>query len=130
MSGGVLIAGLGVVGLLLIMLFFKLGEREDNKHFLLQLIFLGFIVFVMILIGKTTIDYNDNCSWLVTNSTTSGSLTSYQYSYQCSTNNNNTASSFYDVTVWIFRIVIIYLFLYYAIEAFNYLAFRKKGGEE
>lgn len=129
MGGGVLVAGLGVVGVLLILLFFKLGEREDEKHFVLQMFFLAFIVFVMVLIGKTAIDYKDDCDWHMSNSTVVGNITSYDYVYECNVNTNSTSSTFYDMTVWIMRIVVIYLFLYFAIEVFYFLRDRARGGQ-
>jgi hypothetical protein len=80
------------------------------------------------LLGKASIDYQDNCSWLVDNSTTVGDLTTYGYSYQCSPNPNTTATTFYTTTVWIARITTIYLFFAFAFELFTWFAWRKKGG--
>lgn len=128
MSSAVLIGGLGVVALILMLLFFKLSDDPDKKHFFLQVLFLGFIVMVIVLIGKASYDEKDHCSWLVANSTTSGSTTSYSYDYTCETNTQTTASLFYRLTTWIMYITIVYIGLYYAYETFMFVAFRKKGG--
>lgn len=125
MSGTVLIAGLSAVGILLLLLFFKLSDGDNKKHFILQLVFLSFIMFVIVLIGKTSIDYQDNCSWLVTNSTTVGSLSSYNYAYTCNPTSNNTQSTFYQLTLWLMRITFVYLFLFMAVWIFDY--FKTRG---
>ena len=119
MSGTVLIAALFAAELVLIALFFKLSGEEGNKHFLLKVLFLGFIVGILILIGKVGVDYNDNCAWLVQNSTVSGSTTSYGYDYTCSVNTNNTAQIFYQVLLWFARFIGIYLFFYIVIAAYK-----------
>ena len=125
MSGIVLIAGLVGVGLLLLLLFFKLSDGDNKKHFILQLIFLSFIMFVIVLIGKTSIDYKDNCEWLVDNTTTVGNFTSYNHSYTCNTNSTTTSSTFYQLTLWLMRITFVYLFLFMAIWIFEY--FKTRG---
>jgi hypothetical protein len=82
---------------------------------------------VVVLLGKVGVDYEDNCSWLVNNSTTSGATTSYNYVYDCSENTNSTASTFYGVTVWIARLTAAYLLLTFAFELITYFGMIKKG---
>lgn len=125
MSGTILVGGLAAVGLLLLLLFFKLSDGDNKKHFILQLIFLSFIMFVIVLIGKTSIDYKDDCSWLVANSTTNGSLSSYEYEYTCNPSSNTTSTTFYQITVWLMRITFVYLFLFMAVWIFEY--FKTRG---
>lgn len=127
----VLVLGLLGVTFALIALFFKLSQDKDNTHFLLQLIFLGFIIGLFVLISKTTMDYKDNCDWLVnsTNYNATTNTTYYNHSYSCNINNNDTSTSFYKLTIWIMRITMIYILLYFAIELFKYFA-KKKRGEE
>lgn len=120
MGGAILINSLAVVGVLLVILFFKLNDSEDKKHFLLQLLLLGFILGIAVLVGKTALDYKDDCSWLVMNDTISGDYTVYNYDYQCHENTNTTAETFYKVTTWIMRIVAIYIFLYFVYELLVY----------
>jgi ABC-type thiamin/hydroxymethylpyrimidine transport system permease subunit len=129
MSGGVIVASLGVVGAILAFMFFKLGEREDGKHYALQVIILAFILGVVVLLGKTSVDYQDNCSWLVSNSTSVGFTTNYHYSYECSDNTNNTATSFYKITLWVTRLIALYLLLTFVFELFSFYDFKKRGGE-
>lgn len=129
MSGTILVGCLAVVAAVLCFLFWKLGQDIDNKYsFALQIFVFAFLLGIIVLLGKVALDYNDHCSWLVSNSTTAGALTSYEYVYDCSENTNNTATIFYDVTLWLGRIVVTYLFLAFAFEIINYFAWRKKGG--
>ena len=53
----ILIIGLSAVLFILSYLFIKLGER-DGTHFVLQLLILGFIMGVLLLVSKATIDAN------------------------------------------------------------------------
>lgn len=128
MSGTILVGSLAVVSGILCFLFWKLDDNDAKSRFPLQVIVLGFLLGTIILLGKAAVDYNDNCSWLVDNSTVSGATTSYSYSYQCDTNSNNTSRIFYGVTVWISRIIAIYLFLTFSLQIFEYFKWRKKGG--
>lgn len=129
MSGVILINALGILAAILILLFFKLSDADDKKHFLLQILFLGFIMIIVVLIGKSAVDYKDNCAWLVKNDTLTGNTTSYTYDYICDPDTNGTADTFYKVTVWIMRITGIYLFLYLLVESI--LAFGKwKRGDQ
>lgn len=109
-------------------LFFKLNSTEDNKHFLLQLLLLGFVLVIVVLIGKAALDYKDDCSWVVANSTTSGGYDIYNYNYQCHTNDKTTADTFYKITLWIMRIVAIYIFLYFVYEVL--VSFGLIGGRD
>ena len=129
MSGTVLIGALSAIAAILLVLFFRLGDNDEGKHYILQVLFLGFIIGVIVLIGKTAIDYKDNCAWLVSNSSLSGATTLYEYTYECSENTNNTASILYQVCLWIFSITVIYIFLYYFYEVFNYFKIKRRGGE-
>ena len=128
MSGTILVASLGILAAILCFLFWKLSDETGDKRFPLQVIIFGFLLGVIILLGKAAVDYQDNCSWLVNNSTTVGDLTTYGYSYQCSANPNTTAITFYSATVWIARITTIYLFFAFAFELFEWFAWKKKGG--
>lgn len=135
MSGTILVAALGICSALLLFLFFKLGDEQKEESgwtkYPLQIIILGFLLGMIVLLGKATLDYNDNCAWLVNNSTSlSNSTTSYQYSYSCSTNTNTTASAFYQLTLWIMRLVTAYLVLAFAFELILYLGWWKKGGKQ
>lgn len=132
----VLILGLVGVTFALIALFYKLSQDNKNTHFLLQLIFLGFIMALFVLISKSTVDYKNDCQWLVNyteyhvNHTHNGIDDEHNYyMYQCNENTNDTSTSFYKLTVWIMRITMIYILLYFSMELFKYFG-RKKRGEE
>lgn len=133
MSGGVLVAALGIASFILLVLFLKLGEEQEKNdnwtRYPLQIIIFGFLLGILLLLGKTGYDYKDNCAWLVNGSTVNGSQTNYQYAYSCNTNTTNTSSAFYDITVWAMRITITYLVLSFAFQFLSYLNWWNKGGK-
>ena len=122
---------MGFVGLILVFLFFKLGSNEqgEEKHYFLQLLLLFFILGVVVLLGKVGLDYKNPCAWLVANDTTLGNTTSYQYTYQCGTETNTTANTFYNLTVWIMRIVATYTCLYFLWELLVFFGIIGKKGD-
>lgn len=130
MGGSVLIGGLGIALAVFVAIFYKLSQNEDEGfgHFALQILFLGFIMGGLVLVGKATLDYKDNCAWLVSNSTTSGTTTNYNYTYECSENTNNTSTTFYKSTLWVMIITSIYLLVYFAVKIFYWMADVKRGG--
>lgn len=134
MSGGVLVASLGITAAILLFLFLKLGEEQETRsgwtRYPLQILVLGFLLGTLVLLGKTAYDYKDNCAWLVSNSTVSGGFTSYGYGYNCSENTQNTASTYYQITVWVMRLVIAYLVLVFVFEFILYLGWWKRGGKQ
>jgi len=127
MSIAVLI-GIGLATWLMIYIAFKLKQdladksvEGGNNHFLLQLLILFFIIAGFILIGKATIDLQDNCAWQVANETTVGNITTYNNDYVCSANTNNTANIFYKGVTWFARLFATYIFLYIGYEVLKYL---------
>jgi FtsH-binding integral membrane protein len=114
MGNPTILIGIGLVTFALIYMFFKLGQnaQADNNHFALQLLFLFLILSCFTLVGKVALDDKDFCSWNVVNSTVSGYTTTYGYEYQCETNPATTSEIFYKVSVWIFRLVGFYVFVY------------------
>ena len=131
MSGGILVASLGISSFILLILFLKLGEEQEKAEgwtrYPLQIILFGFLLGILLLLGKASYDYKDNCSWLVNTSITSGNQSNYTYAYTCSTNTQNTASAFYDITVWVLRIVIAYIFFAFAFSFIGHLKDLKEG---
>lgn len=126
MGNPTLLIGIGLVTFALIYMFFKLGDKatEDNHHFPLQLLMLFIILSLFALMGKVSLDDKDFCSWNVVNSTTIGYTTTYGYDYQCETNPNTTADTFYKISLWIFRLVSLYVLgylIYYIFKWFGSL---------
>ena len=114
-----LLIGIGICAIIFIYMFFKLGETKttDGKsHFLLQILMLFFVIMSIFLIGKTTLDDNNNCSWNVINQTVSGDTTTYTNSYECSAITNNTANVFYKMATWFASIVAGYVFIYFTYQ--------------
>jgi len=132
MSGSILIGGLLGVAVILIYILFKLNDKEENGFgdYAMFIIVLGFLLGILILLGKTAVDYEDNCGWLVNNSTTNGSTTSYSYAYTCSENTNTTANTFYELTLWIMRLTIAYVVIAGAFQIISYFGWWNKGGKQ
>lgn len=128
MSATIIVTSLAVVAAILCFFFWKLGS-EEGQNYALQIIIFGFILWTIVLLGKVAVDNEDYCSWLVNNSTVSGSTTSYEYDYTCEENPNSTASSFFVACLWIARLTTIYLVLSFGFELISYFG-RKKRGEE
>ena len=129
MSGLTLVASLGIVGLLVALLMFKL-DSQDNKHIFLQVIFISFLLGIVVLLGKASLDYNDNCGWLVSNETVEGNSTIFANNYVCNTNTNTTANTFYQWTVWIMRVTFVYMIAYFIYELLVYAGFITKKKRE
>ena len=86
-----IIIGIGIVGFLLAYLFFNFGKDEiSQKHYLLRLLLLGCLFGVFILLGKATLDANQECE-LVHNYTKND----YQYGNNF-TYPNGTATYHWD----------------------------------
>jgi hypothetical protein len=121
MGNPTILIGLAIVLFTFVYMFFKLGEqaRENSKtgtkgnHFLLQLLILFLILSSLTLVAKVVVDDKDFCSWNVVNSTTVGATTSFGYDYQCQTNPSSVPITFYKMSLWFFRIVAFYIFVYY-----------------
>lgn len=132
MSGTVLVSCLLGVAFIVIYLAVKLMEREEIGigDYAALILLVGFLLGILLLLGKTAVDYKDNCNWLVANSTVSGSTTSYQYNYTCNTNTQKTASTFYNLTLWIIRLVTAYLVIGFLFTFFQRLGWWNKGGKQ
>lgn len=134
MGYSVLMGSLAVVAIILLVLFviirqLDLGNGTTTQYMImnaLQLILIGFVLGIIVMLGKIGIESYDNCSWLVTNSTTSGSTTSYNYDYQCDVNTNSTASTFYQMTLWMMRLIIAFMILAFAFDIIQYFGEQKK----
>lgn len=114
MGNVTLLAGIGIVCFVLVYMFFKLREDKEKQHGLLQILLLFLLLGGILLIGKSVYDNKDFCSWLPTNSTENGTTINYNYTYSCETNTNNTAFIFYKSTLWLMRLFVGYIFIFYS----------------
>ena len=132
MAGSILVASLIGVALILVYLAIKLTEKEDSGlgDYAILIILIGFLLSILLLLSKTAVDYKDNCNWLVNSSTTNGSTTNYNYNYTCSTNTENTATTFYKLTLWVVRLVMAYVIIGFFFQLFQYFGWWKKGGKQ
>lgn len=125
----ILVASMIGVSFILIALFYVLGQDEET-HYALKVILLAFILGIIVLLGKVSIDEQNYCDLVVSNSTVSGNTTSYSYDRVCEVNANSTASAFYNITLWVMRLVTLYLIISFSFQIFNYFNWKKKGGEQ
>lgn len=104
---------IGIAAFLVI--FFAL--RSDQKeHGFLRLILIGFFFYFLILLGKSAIDSEDHCIQFISNSTRSGNTTHfeelYNYDYKCTDTTDSTATVFYENTLRVFWLFIIYMVIW------------------
>ena len=153
-----LIAGIGIVLFVLSYLFIKLGEKEQS-HMVLQLFLLGFIVGGFLILGKAGIDANCEIKLNDTRETYKygDNFTDYHwdqyivgdeptfhpnddvafifhryvdYNYVEVCEDDNTETIFYRFLVWISRIIVAYIIVYYIYEVLKYFSLIGGGSKE
>lgn len=123
MSEFVLMAGLGIVGFLLAYLFFNFGKDEiSQKHYLLRLLLIGCLFGVFVLIGKVGLDSGVTCELVVNNTYENNTIINYEYERVCFDNTDaSTGLTFYNLTLWIVRLISSYILIYLFYEIFMYM---------
>lgn len=125
-----LIIGIGIVCFLLLYFVFNLKE----EHFLLQILGIFFFIFLLFLIPKATIDFNDSCQQQINQTTrvykdATNFTDTNTYSTYCETNTKQTSKIFYNIVIWFARLFVLYVFLYivfYSFKWFNGIVTGKK----
>jgi len=119
------IVGLGLASFLL----FFFSSQLEEKHGLLKLLSLFFVLSLVILIPKALIDNQETCYSEINTSTTVGNTTTYTYLDYCVTDSNNTDATFYTAILWFYRLFMAYVILYLGWEALQALmnSFRNRG---
>ena len=117
-----LIIGIGVVCFLLLYFAFNLKEQ----HFLLQLLALFFFIFLMFLIPKAALDYNDNCGMVINQTSRSfidanNFTDTNTYMYYCEPNNKTTALIFYKTVTWFVSMFALYVLIYLIWYSFKWI---------
>lgn len=129
MGGAILVTSLlGVAAILLII--YQVLDRKSENQYAFKVILFAFILGIILLLGKTSVDYSNHCELLLANATVAGSITTYDYGYFCIENTNTTALTFYEITLWIARILIAYLVFAFAFEAIQYFGWWNRGGKQ
>lgn len=119
------IIGLGLASFLL----FFFSSQLEEKHGLLKLLSLFFVLSLLILIPKALIDNQTTCYSEINTSTTVGNTTTYTYLDYCVTDTNNTDTTFYTAILWFYRLFMAYVILYLGWEALQALmnSYKNKG---
>lgn len=110
-----IIAGVGIAAALLLYFAFQL---DKEKHVLLQVLTLFFVLYLITLIPATLIKENDYCNTVVVNETVAGATTTYGYDRVCIESTNNTPLIFHRIVTWFNRLFVIYLFMYLLYDMF------------
>lgn len=97
---------------LVAVILFLIYKEMDDDHKLFRYFILGLIFLTMLFIPKVLLDDSDFCQTKPVNATVTGSLTEYQYDYVCTTNENNTATTFFRFALIIVTISIFYWMVY------------------
>lgn len=130
MEYGITLIG-GIVGVCFLMLYL-MNSLGDEKHFILKLVLLFWVVAVVLLIPKVALDANTICETVVANSTdVSASVTSYEYESFCYDRAEGTAGSFYKQTTVLYYLILGYAIVYIAIWAMKWLmdsVKKRRGG--
>ena len=90
----------------------KIGDTSWNVVF--QLLGLVVVFVLMLLIPKTGLDDKNFCYLTISNSSTVGDVTSYEYSRTCFDNPNNTSNTFYKSFNVFLYILIGLLFVFFS----------------
>jgi len=147
MDATALIIAIGVVCFLLLYFAFNLKEQ----HFLMQLMALFFFVFLMFLIPKAALDYEQNCAmvlnqtkeiyqygnnftgyhWDYSYETVAPQIenaaylfhknTTYYYTWYCEPNQYSTTTTFYKIVTWFARMFALYVLIYLIYYSFGWI---------
>lgn len=122
-------AVIGVVGLCFLILYL-MNSLEDEKHFVLKLLLLFWVVAAFLLIPKVVVDSGVVCEGVVSNATVSGNVTSYEYTDFCYARSESTGKSFLRLTQVLYVLVIGYAVVYLFVWALRWLmdSVRRRGG--
>jgi len=112
-----MIVAIGICAALLIG-FMALFDKKEHVIWMLLCSF--FVLYLMLLIPKAIIDNPDTCEIVKMNETVVGNTTTYQYDQVCETYTRKTHTIFYQIMLWLIRLFVTYIFIY-----FNYVVWIK-----
>lgn len=114
----ILLISLIAVAVVLLVIAFKL----EDKHTVIKVLALFFAVYCVLLIGKNAVTNSQICSIEINSTNTTGNITTYEYGRYCFQDDNyNTSNTFYKLTLWFFRLLIVYLIGFFIYLAATYL---------
>lgn len=104
------VLGVGIGAIILLMIAWQL----DKRQFILKILTIFFSIFLIIILAKATLDVNDYCETVINETTVTGNVTSYTYMEECRdrASNINTQNTFYNLSLWFFRVTLLYAFIY------------------
>ncbi len=107
---------MGVTAISFVLFFLiTLLDRKNPFHSVIRAITMLFIIAILPLIPKATIDANTVCEVVVNQSTeVNSTVVEYTYTDFCYNRTENTSTAFFKGYAWYLRIFIIWLFLFFA----------------
>lgn len=123
-----IIAAGGIIAFVCAYILFKIKDSDNPAVSSLQPLFFFMVMASFIIIGSASYQSTEQCVYLVNESVTVGSTSTYTYDYQCQTVAENAGSWSYRLPLWFGYLgsgyVIIY-FLYLMINLYK----KTRGGE-
>lgn len=120
MSAILTISGIGVVMALFSYMAFQINPDKNKLNFALQIFFFFISLLCALMIAATTVSNNENCDYLVTNTTiTNSTYIQNTYAYTCTPSTDMVPQSFLYITIGVFSIFMMYVLIgvfYYAID--------------
>lgn len=120
MSAILTIIGLGMVMAMFGYMAFQVNPDKNKLNFALQVFFLFVSLLCALMIAATTVSNNNNCDYLVSNTTiTNGTYIANSYTYYCTASTDQTPNAFFYITITVFAIFMMYVLIgvfYYAID--------------
>lgn len=99
-----LLIGIALLGSLFAVLLFLFQE----EHPILRLLFIGGILICGFFIPTAVYQLTTACDNVVSNTTISNNVTSYQYTQFCATTANTSTDTFYSIAWGMFRLILVY----------------------
>ena len=142
--------------IILLVLFVKLGDSDKTEHWVLQFLVLGFIVGLVIIVGKIGLDSNQICNWNMNDTSTVNnytfgcynstghliynlsnctanaeplllnSYTNYSITYDCETSSSQTGFTFYKTILWFVRVVAAYIIIFFIVEIYRFFWLKNR----
>jgi hypothetical protein len=101
------IIGVGFLSIILLVIAFQL----EQKHQVIKVFSLFFAIFMILMLGKLSLDSKEVCEQRISSILTIGNTTTYNYQTQCyNQTTSTTPKTVYNTTLWYFRIAFLYVF--------------------
>lgn len=108
-------------------LIINLKSEDEYLNIIFQVLGVGLIIVAALFLPKISIDEQNYCVTVAENATVTGSQTSYDYTRLCFDNTSGTPTLFYVFSLWVVRIIALFMFVYFIIYLLKKLREKNKG---